>query len=99
MRLRFGRRIAFVPHLVMEGKEDIVAIMVDYDGDWVCYSATEVPIEEVAVVHRKHLHKLDETLQSVPEIPLGHFAKRERRGAPWVICPPEMTREEWEKSD
>ncbi|MFI8258234.1 hypothetical protein [Streptomyces filamentosus] len=73
--------------------------MMDYDGDWICYSTTEVPIEDVAVVHRSHLYRIDETLRSAPKIPLGHFAKRDHRGAAWGIFPPEMTREEWEESE
>jgi len=87
-------RIALVPQPVLDG-EEIVSVLNDYDGDWVCYGHTDVPLTQVAVVHRKHLFQLDATMRDVPRIPPGHIARRDGRGSPWRIDPPEMTREEW----
>ncbi|WP_328916166.1 MULTISPECIES: hypothetical protein [unclassified Streptomyces] len=97
MKFPWSKKIALVPRSVFNGDE-IISVMMDYDGDWVCYTAKEVLIDEVAVVHRKHLVELDESLRLLPEIPPGHIARRDRRGGDWHIDPPEMTREEWEAS-
>ena len=87
-------KIALVPQGVLDG-EEIIAVMNDYNGDWVCYSSREVPLEDVVVVHREHLFGLDGTLRNLPKIPRGHIARRDNRSGPWRIDPPQMTRKEW----
>lgn len=68
---------------VMDGKEPILLVVHDDDGDWQFIGTSNALEENAAIVGLGNIYDLDPSIGELADLPLGWQAVRERRGAPW----------------
>lgn len=85
---RFPRQLgAVVQRTVADGEEPAREVIHAEDNSWVVGDGINDPNlpGAVTVLHMHHVLRADPTVGALASLPLGHIAKRDARGTPWVI--------------
>jgi hypothetical protein len=78
---------AVVQRTVADGKEPAREVIHTEDNSWLVGDGINDPNlpEAATVLHIQHVIQADPTLAALASLPLGHIAKRDKPGRPWVI--------------
>jgi hypothetical protein len=75
---------AFTMRQVVDGKEPILRVVHDDDGDWQFIGASDASEEDAAIVGLGSIYDLDPSIGELADLPPGWQAIRDRRDGPWA---------------
>jgi hypothetical protein len=77
--------VIFVRSEVFEGKL-VTSVFHDWDGDWQYLTDVEFRADRMEMAHQSHVFAQDPSVREIADMPVGVWAHRTHRGAPWAVA-------------
>ncbi len=70
---------------IIEGKDDIVCVNLDNEGDWEALGNEDFTDDDLDVLSLEEMLQLDSSLTLLPELEYGQSAVRDDKDSPWEL--------------